>query len=118
MKPETKDHYICEMCGFEEIVFPGVFPKMMGVMVCGHEHPWCPDCIYFILPWRKHVNKDHLRVSKRKDIELTDANKSSSEHVETLGNEAENFSQPTLEILYSGDKEFFIVPSEPKKALK
>ncbi len=105
MKPETKDHYICEMCGFEEIVYPGVFPKMMGVTICGHEHPWCPDCIYFILPWRKHVNKDHLRVSKRKDSELTEA-------------EVEKLSQPTLEILYSGDKEFFIVPSEPNKALK
>lgn len=70
MKPVKKDHYICGSCGHEEVVLEGKSAKIMRIIVVGNEHQWCPDCVYSIKPWRKHVNEDHLSGANRKQEEF------------------------------------------------
>ncbi len=81
MKLKKRDMHECDNCHYEEYVAVDARPKIMNLKVGATEYEWCPDCVYQIEPWRKHVNEDHLRGPKRNAREVTEADKSSTEHV-------------------------------------
>lgn len=89
MKPKKRDMHECDNCHNQEYVAVDAKAKIMNLKCGGTEYEWCPDCVYQIVPWRKHVNEDHLT----KPLQA-------------------------MEILNPGDEDIFIVPSSAKKALK
>lgn len=72
MTPEKIDRYKCEECPNIEDVPVGQRPKIMNITVVGHEHLWCPNCVYAMKSLRKHVNEDHLRLPLNEKSEGAD----------------------------------------------
>lgn len=96
MKPIKLDRYPCELCGHEEDVPEGRRPNIIKILIVENEHLWCPDCVYLVPIWRKHVNEEHLRGAKQ---------------------EPQDKSPSPIEVLNPGEKNVVNVVTSGKKTM-
>ncbi len=110
MKPVKFDRYICGNCDKEEDVLEGGKPTGIKIIVAGNDHLWCPDCVYNVKSWRKHVNIDHLSRPPKQEKEAIQTDKSTTQHVNALSGAVRDLRKSKIQVLNPDDEDIFTVP--------